>query len=114
MVRGLVFFFGCLNWVGGEGQCSGRLRTTTRKLGDGPVNLAGARSAQSVPASSRPPRAPLTGPPPRAPRKQQNKATERRVKTSKLSCRLTALFSVFKTLPLVERCLGKVYASQGL
>ena len=106
MVRGLVFFFGCLNWVGDSPPRHGR--------GDGPVKLAGARSAQSVPASSRPPRAPLTGPPPRAPRKQQNKATERRVKTSKLSCRLTALFSVFKTLPLVERCLGKVYASQGL
>ena len=40
------------------GTSSGQhARTTTRELGGGPVNLAGVRSAQPVPASPRPPRA---------------------------------------------------------
>eukprot|EP00964_Phaeocystis_antarctica_P114986 scaffold78938_cov63-Phaeocystis_antarctica.AAC.2 len=54
MVRGLVFFFGCLNWIVRGRNAADDLYG---KQGGGPVDLAGTRSAESVPASLRPPRA---------------------------------------------------------
>ena len=48
----------CRSWEGGGGTPGGQqAATATGELGGGPVNLAGVRSAQPVPASPWPPRA---------------------------------------------------------